>query len=307
MNFAPILLFVYNRPWHTRQTVEALRKNELASKSKLFIYSDAPKNEQDQKNVQEVRDYIQTIDGFKKITVIERKKNWGLADSIIDGVTAILNKYKRVIVLEDDLVTSPFFLNYMNNGLDFYEFEDQIFTISAYNHPPSLMKFPQRYPHDIYFNYRNSSWGWATWKDRWKKADWDIKDFNLFKNDKKRQSTFNRGGDDMSEMLISQMEGEINSWAIRWSYTHFEHNAFSVCPVISYVDNVGHDGSGVHCGKNKKFTNDLLLSKKNVAFISDLEINEEIMSCFARVYKRGLKYRAKQAIKKLICYEMWKA
>jgi GT2 family glycosyltransferase len=114
---APIALFVYNRPWHTRQTVEALKKNELASESELFIYSDAPKNGKAKEKVKEVREYIKTIDGFKKVTIIERENNWGLADSIIDGVTKIVNEYGKIIVLEDDLVTSPYFLKFMNEAL----------------------------------------------------------------------------------------------------------------------------------------------------------------------------------------------
>ena len=126
MNLAPIVLFVYNRPWHTQQTIEALQKNQLASESELFIYRDAAKAKQDQDKVQEVRDYVHLVDGFKKITIVERDKNWGLAKSIIDGVTAIVNQYGKIIVLEDDIVTSPHFLRYMNDALDFYQNEEAV-------------------------------------------------------------------------------------------------------------------------------------------------------------------------------------
>ena len=116
MMAVPIVLFVYNRPWHTQQTIEALQKNDLASESELFIYSDAAKTEQDSLKVNEVRNYVHAIGGFKKITIIEREENWGLADSIIDGVTSIVNQYGKIIVLEDDLETSPFFLRFMNES-----------------------------------------------------------------------------------------------------------------------------------------------------------------------------------------------
>ena len=112
MKLAPIVLFVYNRPWHTQQTIEALQKNELVLESELFIYSDAAKIDDVKQAVDEVRSYIKSINGFKKITIIEREENWGLANSIIDGVTTIVNQYSKIIVLEDDLVTSPFFLKF---------------------------------------------------------------------------------------------------------------------------------------------------------------------------------------------------
>src|SRR5689334_19947926 len=117
MNLAPITLFVYNRPEHTRRTVEALLKNELAAESDLFIFSDAPKKPESDESVRMVRDYIHAITGFKSVTIIERDRNWGLADSIIDGVTSVVNQYGRIIVLEDDLVVSAHFLEYMNTAL----------------------------------------------------------------------------------------------------------------------------------------------------------------------------------------------
>ena len=133
----PIILFVYNRPWHTRQTVKALQKNELAGRSDLFIFSDGPKDEQTEKAVQKVREYIHTIDGFQTVTIREREENWGLANSIIDGVTQIVNEYGRVIVLEDDLMTSPFFLRYMNDALNLYECEEKVISIHGYIYPLS--------------------------------------------------------------------------------------------------------------------------------------------------------------------------
>ena len=135
---APIVLFVYNRPWHTQQTVEALQKNKLASESELFIYSDDAKNDDARVSVDEVRKYIDNITGFKKITVIKRDKNWGLASSIIDGVTKIVNKYGRIIVLEDDLVTSPYFLKFMNDSLEVYEKRNDVFSVTGFNYPKSI-------------------------------------------------------------------------------------------------------------------------------------------------------------------------
>ena len=104
MILAPIVLFTYNRPWHTRQTIEALQKNHLASESVIFIFSDGPKTKEDEPKVEEVRKFLKTIQGFKQIEIIEREKNWGLAKNIIDGVTKVVNEYGKVIVLEDDII-----------------------------------------------------------------------------------------------------------------------------------------------------------------------------------------------------------
>lgn len=298
IELAPIILFVYNRLWHTRQTVTALQKNELAKESELFIYSDAPKNEQAIENVADVREYIKTVDGFKKVTIIERDKNWGLADSIIDGVTKTINEYCRVIVLEDDLVTSPYFLRFMNEGLEFYHDNHEIMSISGYTLPPSCMKFPKNFADDVYLNYRNSSWGWATWADRWDLVDWEIKDFHQFINDTEQKKLFNRGGDDLTDMLISQMEGRIDSWAIRFSYAHFKQRMYSICPHYSYVNNIGHDGTGTHCGETHIFENDLSKAKRNCNFIQNIQLNKSVMLEFNKFYRK--KSLPMQGIDKLL-------
>jgi len=162
MQPAPIVLFVYNRPRHTRQTIEALRKNELAGESDLFIFSDAPKNEEMEEKVKEVREYIKNIDGFKKVTVIEREENRGLAKSIIEGVTKIVKEHGRVIVLEDDIVTSPYFLRFMNDALEFYKGQERVMHISGYVYPIETDGVD-----DTYFVKPASCWGWATWGRAW--------------------------------------------------------------------------------------------------------------------------------------------
>ena len=209
---APIVLFVYNRPEHTRKTIEALQENELAKESELFIYSDAAKNEDTNSKVDLVREYIKKIDGFINVTIIEREKNWGLANSIIDGVTKIINEYGKIIVLEDDLVTSPYFLKFMNEALEFYEGEKNIFSITGFSFPQKFMKFKSTDKDDIYFNIRPMSWSWATWENRWKGIDWDLKNFNAFILDKDKRNKFNTGGTDLTGMLLSQKSGKIDSW-----------------------------------------------------------------------------------------------
>ena len=285
---APIALFVYNRPWHTQQTIEALQKNDLAGQSGLFIFSDGPKNENDAVNVGKVREYIRTVTGFKKITITEKKDNSGLAKSIISGISEIIEQHGKIIVLEDDLVTAPGFLNFINDGLDFYQENKKIFCITGYNFPMSVMKIPKGYPHKIYVSPRNGSWGWATWKDRWQKADWDATDYQQFSQNKKLQKEFNYGGEDLSLMLKSQMEGRIDSWSIRWCYSMFKNKGHCVYPVHSFIDNIGCDGSGAHCGANMNDSrkNFVLNQERKIDFPESIEINDMIMKQFQNAFRK---------------------
>lgn len=283
---APIVLFVYNRLWHTQKTIESLQNNYLAQDSELFIYSDGPKNDSDFQKVAEVRNYIKKIDGFKKITIIEREQNLGLAKSIISGVSEIIEQYGKVIIFEDDLVSSPSTLNYFNEGLDFYKNNKKIFCITGYNYPSSTMKIPEEYPYEIYLCPRNGSWGWGTWKDRWEKADWIVSDYSSFITNLTMQRMFNYGGEDLTSMLKSQMDGKINSWSIRWCYSMFKNGGYCIYPVESFIDNIGIDGTGVHCGKDetKRFKNNTLNTKVKINFVQDIEIDEEIMQQFRKIF-----------------------
>jgi hypothetical protein len=284
---APIVLFVYDRPWHTTKTIEALKSNKLAEQSDLFVFSDGPKDDQDTEQVSKVRKFVKTISGFRTIKIIKRDQNLGLANSIIDGVNQVIQKCGRVIVLEDDIITSPTFLTYMNKLLDKYEDNQQVYSITGYNFPKKLISIPDDYPCDIYFSPRAGSWSWATWKNRWQTADWEVKDFNEFINNKEMQKQFNRGGDDMTRMLKQQMDGKIDSWAIRWCYTLFKNDAWCIYPTKSYVNNIGLDGSGVHCGKSKtkKYQHQELNRKINLNLPSTIIKNEDIILAFREIYQ----------------------
>jgi hypothetical protein len=274
-------LFVYNRPEHTRKTIEALKRNKLAEKSKIFIFSDGAKDLKDKQKVQQVRKIINNVNGFKNIKVFESEKNRGLANSIVNGVTKIINEYGKVIVLEDDLIISDNFLCYMNRALNFYENNNDIWSISGYNLPINI---PDDYEYDVYLSYRASSWGWATWKDRWSEIDWEIKDYEQFINSKSRQKLFNRGGNDMTRMLKNQMNGEIDSWAIRWCYNQFKKKAYTIYPVKSKVQNIGMDGSGTHYKASDKEQVKLDSGNSKVKLTNNLELNNKILTEFKKYY-----------------------
>jgi hypothetical protein len=296
MNLAPIVLFVYNRPYHTKRTVEALQKNKLANQSRLFIYSDAAKNIDAEKNVKEVRDYIKTIKGFKEITIIERGNNWGLAKSVIAGVTEVVNEYGKVVVLEDDLETTPYFLKFMNDALMFYKDNKKVMSISGYSYPFQL---PENYNDDVILFYRTSSWGWSIWKDEWNRVDFNItKEHRIFK-DKNLQNRFNLGGEDLYEMLEKQMDGKINSWAIRFALSHALSDCFGLLPVKSLVQNIGFDLSGTHCEVSEEF--DVLLDDNFSPKLSEVQLNLKIVkslqSKFAKSLFQKIKYNIKKRIK----------
>jgi hypothetical protein len=242
MNYSPIALFVYSRLTHTCQTVESLQKNSLASQSDLIIFSDAPKTEAQAEAVSQVREFIHQVDGFKSVTIVERKANFGLAKSIIDGVTSIVNSRGRIIVLEDDLVVTPHFLEFMNYALDKYETEQQVVQVSGYMFPINV-----EIEEDVLFLPLTTSWGWATWKRAWRQFDPDAKGYARVKADLALRKRFNLDGAyDYFSMLEAQLAGRVDSWAVRWQLSAFLSESLTVYPRYSLVVNAGFDGSGTH-------------------------------------------------------------
>lgn len=288
---SPIILIVYNRPDHTRQTLEALKQNMLSKQSDLYVFSDAARDSDQIASVNAVRKLIRAVEGFKNIFIHEHEHNLGLATNIISSVSQVINKYGKAIILEDDLICSPSFLTYMNEALDKYEEQPKVFSVSAYTPVYLEKKAFHQYEYDAYFNYRNSSWGWGTWQDRWDKVDWKVADFSQFAEDKQLQKQFNRGGDDLSDMLAAQQRGEINSWSIRFTYAHYKYDAFSLCPTQSLVGNIGFDGSGTNCDTDVLMKNDHqreFVQRANFAFPEEVVVDEKIMKSFRWMYNRSL-------------------
>lgn len=242
---APIVLFVYNRPSHTRRVLDALKSNLLAADSDLIVYSDAPRTEEQAAKVTEVREYIRGIDGFKSVSIIERASNFGLARSLIDGVTSVIDQYGRVIVLEDDLITTPYFLEYMNSALEKFSRAERVMQISGYMFPVEIET-----PEDACFLPFTTSWGWATWQRAWQHFDPLARGYTALKNDGTKKWRFDlEGSYPYFSMLESQLRGEIDSWAIRWWLSVFLRDGLVLYPRQSLVENIGFDGSGTHCGK----------------------------------------------------------
>ena len=242
---SPIVIFVYNRPWHTRQTLEALLKNDLSDQSNLIIFSDASKGIDTDLQVQEVRDYLKTISGFKSVRVVEREENWGLAKSIIQGVTEVVSEYGKVIVLEDDIVTSPSFLAFMNKTLDFYQENKKVWHVSGWNYPIDTSGLNETFLWRVM-----NCWGWATWSDRWAYFEKDTdRLLSEFSSQDKHRFNLDSAHDFWSQVKMNK-SGRINTWAIYWYASIFRNDGLCLGPTESLVQNVGFDGSGMHCGNS---------------------------------------------------------
>ena len=292
--YSPITLFVYNRPDHLIRTIEALQENDLADKSDLYIFSDAAKTEEDADSVNEVRKYIRKVEGFRTISIIERRANMGLSNSIITGVTEICNKHGRVIVLEDDLITSRYFLQYMNDGLRIYDGDKKVISIHGYIYPLNA-KLPE-----TYFLRGADCWGWATWKDRWIRFEPDgLKLLNgIIENNLVEK--FNYGNSsDYTGMLKEQISGKKDSWAIRWHATAFIRNNFTLYPGESLVSNIGNDGSGTHSRKSMVYEQTLAMEPVVVNKIP-VEENEVVVEHISTYFKKLKKPIYKSIIDKIL-------
>lgn len=291
---APVLIFTYKKLAPLKLAVAALQKNTLAGESELIIFSDGPKNGADIDQIDAVRAFVMQIEGFKKVTVHTSDQNRGLAASIIGGISETLKTFDTVIVLEDDLVTSTNFLDFMNQGLDVYKNDQRVHSIAGYTVP---VKTPEDYPFDNYFTQRASSWGWATWKDRWNKVDWEISDYADFAQDKTAQRKFNAMGSDMSAMLAKQIQGKISSWAIRWCYHQFKYGLYAVYPTISKISNIGFGADATHTkGSTERYATPLDVSgKEKFNFNPNPELKEPFTTQFVSTFsiKTRLYYKIK--------------
>lgn len=259
-NLSPIALFTYNRPYHTRRTIEALQKNALAKHSDLFIFCDGAKNDEDFIKVNEVRNYLKTIDGFKSVNIEESHTNKGLSNSIINGVTKIVNRLGRIIVLEDDILVSEYFLDYMNEALDLYESTPEVISISGYIYPIKNKNLPE-----TFFIKGADCWGWATWKRGWNlfNSDATFLMSELKKNNLTNEFDFNDSYPYI-KMLQNQIDGKVNSWAIRWYASAFLTNKLTLYPKDSLVLNIGFDNSGEHCGATNVYDSKLSNTKPQI-------------------------------------------
>jgi hypothetical protein len=293
-HLAPIALFVYNRPKHTERTLKFLQQNELAAESRLFIFSDGPKTPADQEKVQELRDFLKTVDGFRSVEIVERKENMGLANSIIAGVSRLVKDYGQIIVFEDDLISSPHTLTYFNEALNLYRKEEKVMHIGAYMYPLKDNLLPESF-----FYRAATSWGWATWERAWQHFEPNI-DVLMKQFDAPKRNAFSI---EKTMNFWKQMQdfkkGRNNSWAIRWYASIFLKGGLTLNPAHSLVNNIGHDGSGIHSGINDIY-NVVINPKPVKTFPTEIKENPEAYKAikhFLSNRKGSLWQRIKRLIK----------
>lgn len=301
---APIVLFAYNRPWHTEQTLNALRQNELADQSTLFIYADGAKenaNEQEKIKINEVRKVISAHKWCGEVHLIESDDNKGLAASVIAGVTEIVNKFGKIIVLEDDVVTSSGFLRYMNDALEFYLNEEKVFHVSGYMFPVK-----KRLPSTFFYNTA-SCWGWGTWKRAWRIFNNDAHFLLSEINSNTLKEKFNiKNSYDFYSQLEANKNDKLKTWAVKWYASFFLQNGFSLHPYPSLTNNIGHDGLGQNCGVSSNFywkelassisVKKIALKENNIALRAMVNFNSKIINNQSKNYSQNLKDFIKEKI-----------
>lgn len=280
-SIAPIVLFCYDRPWHTEQTLEALTENKLSAKSKLFVFCDGPKpqaSKEKLQNIKEVNRIVQSRNWCKKVTIFSSSINIGLANSVIKGVTEVVNKYGKVIVLEDDLVCSEYFLEYMNESLNRYEKCDEVMQISAHQFP--VQKWGRN--NESFFMPFTTSWGWATWDRAWKHFNEEAIGYEKLNEDQELKRKFDLNNSyPYTAMLKSQMEDKtIDSWAIRWWWSVFKERGITLFPDFPLVDNIGFDNTATHTIGTpyviSDFQDDYKIAKYPDVVIPDLKRYSEV-------------------------------
>lgn len=276
----PILLITFNRPEHTRRTIDALRVQQPPL---VYVFQDGPRkgNEEDNDKCLRVKDVVKTnIDWPCELHTSFSETNRGCRDAVIYAITEVLKQYEEVIVVEDDIITSPAFYAYMCKALEHYKNRKSVFSISGHSPSPIHFQVPEDYDYEVYASPRLFNWGWGTWRDRWEQADWSMSYYDDFMAHPYEKKAFCRAGDDMIGMLVDEKQGRSSAWDIQFAFTHFRNHAVSIVPCISYTRNIGMDGSGTHCGIEKDDNSKvyILNHNDNPVFLDNLYFDNRIIN-----------------------------
>lgn len=269
LTYSPIAVFAFNRPRHFARTLLSLIDNFEFNKSKIFIFLDGPKRTIDYENQEKILRYMKSLN-LSNIKLVHRSVNLGLSKNIITGVNEVLSEHDSIIVVEDDLVLSPFFLKYMNEGLKIFKDTNDVASVHGYIYPKT------KFQNDIFFIKGADCWGWGTWK-----RAWDLLELNgefLFSELKKRKllNEFNFGhSGPFIRMLKNQIKGKNDSWAVRWYASMFLQNKYTLYPRVSLVQNIGLDGSGTHSSRSSAMNVPLADAPINVRDMDVVEYPED--------------------------------
>lgn len=282
---SPICLFVYKRYDTTKLMLESLLACPECADSELYVFMDEARNDSEADDVEKVRALFDNLQGFKAIHPYPARMNKGMARSVIDGVTTVLEKHESIIVLEDDLVVAPDFLTFMNAALEAYRDRSDIWSISGYT--PNLKEIEQYDKNSVFLVPRAQCWGWATWNDRWETVDWEVSDFNYLARNKKRRKAFDMGGNDLFRTLEMEHRERIESWAVRWAYAASKQKMWTVNPMLSKVQNIGLKSSTSHVGWHDERHNVELLGNKTI-IDPNVQPDEKLVQAFKKHHDLGI-------------------
>lgn len=249
-DYAPVVVYTYTRLEHLKKTISALKANHLAPQSDIFVVSDAAKNPAAETQVKNIRDFVDSIDGFNSVNKVYRDRNLGAFHSIRLAENAILSDYGRVISLEDDIITSKNFLDYINAGLEYYKDCDQVLTVAGYCHPISV---PDVYEFDSWISPWHCPWGYGTWKNKYNKIDLDSNPLDVITKNRNLLLAFKKSGDFILDTLELDKRGIISAADARICAQMFVSALCTIMPTKSKVSNIGNDGSGVHSAETNRF------------------------------------------------------
>ena len=287
---APVIIFSYNRPDHLRKTLTWLGQNELADQSTLYVFCDGAKQLKDERMkeltaekvaaARKVAHELAVVPTFKEVHIIERAENLGLGTSVITGVTEIVNKYGKVIVLEDDLETSPHFLSYMNQCLEHYEARKSVFSISGLSRPHPERFYPKDYPYDVYVSLTHHPTGWGTWADRWAQVDWNADAYEIIKQYQPIIDAYRRVDAGEFETLTEFRRTRRNVWSVRFTLAHFVNHAVSICPIVSYINHIGWDSEATNATGSSQWNFERLADNANIRFLDVLYEDARIINAW---------------------------
>ena len=281
---APIAVFAFNRPDHLRRTLAALAANDPAAESDVTIFCDGPRREEEKALTDEVRSVARKATGFQTVKMVERERNLGCANSIISGLEHMFTRHERLIVIEDDILCSPYTLRYLNEGLRKYADEPAVFLIDAWSPPPRLLKMPGSYPYDAYFIPLVGIWGWAFWRDRWKMIDWDVSDYSAFAESACLRRAFNHVNRDLVSMLEARMAGRLDTWDVQMEYARFKHGLLALAPTASYTTNIGM-GAGTHTTEfSTRYDNDINKANPFPRLPDHIFVDAAVLAAHQKVY-----------------------
>jgi hypothetical protein len=282
-SYSPVLISVYNRLDHLKTCIDSLRRNPISSETDLYVVSDAASKASDELKIRSVREYIGHVQGFKNVSAINRERNWGSFLSVKNSIDDVIGKYGKIIFLEDDNIVSPNFLNFLNDGLDFYQDDISIFSISAYNFP---IEIPKTYKNYIYKWQGFNAWGVGFWESRWKLVDWNLPGIKELRKARRR---LDQVAEHLYWLLLDDIEQNKVTIDAIVSYYIINKKLYSIFPLSSKVRNTGHEGSGEHCGVDEQYSQQAIDSGAEYQLIKSIEPDERINRLLWKNYHTPLK------------------